>query len=104
MKLFAAALAITAFLVGPARAAGDMPPPNVAPPAISEIGAGEAVCEAEKGGRCMLNRDDLEKMHAMLERATVLLRGQAAALQQLREENDKLRAIKGCAKVTPQRT
>lgn len=101
MKLWAAALALTAFLVGPARANGDLPPPSAPPPSVPSEPKddmphpppGEARCEFESGGRCVVNRDDLDKLRAM---AHVAIQ----EAKRLQAENDKLRSIKGCAKLT----
>lgn len=95
MKLWAAALAMTAFMVGPARADERAP----------DIPHGGKICN-EANTHCIVNRADLEDLIAELrvQFTTSQIMQQAAARQvddivYLRAELVKLREIKGCAKL-----
>lgn len=73
MKLWAAALAMTMFMVGPARAQLSLPD------GIPQVPAGKTVCDERA---CIVNRVDAEALHGTLER-------QAAAIQELEQRAER---------------
>lgn len=89
MKFFAAALALTAFFVGPARAEE--------PPTLEH---GQFACDADKGV-CLVRQDDLAAAMKAMGEAQKLLRAQQDVIDRNDIELRTLRDSKGCAKVTP---
>lgn len=86
MKLFAAALALTCFFAGQARA--DMPPGFVE----EEFDADKNCDKAT--GKCQI---DLAQLASIANANNVLMQ----MVEKLKEENKRIREIKGCAKVFP---
>ena len=88
MKLWACALGLTAFLVGPAHAEGEL-----------DLKHGEFACNPDKG-LCVVRQDDLQTARKTMAEASQIMREQQNVIERQERELRTLRDSKGCARLT----